>query len=928
VRERVSPNAPWAPNGPWAKVLVDELARAGLRHAVIAPGSRSTPLVLALAGHPDVADLSVIDERSAAFYALGLARATGRPAAVVTTSGTAAANLLPAAVEADRSGVPLLLLTADRPPERRDAGDSQAIDQVTLFGGFARWFHGVAEPSLEAGRLAYLRSTAREAWGRATGAAGGGTPGPVHLNLPFRKPLEPTSDDPAAADPRDPAAKAEEDSTDPLAKAEEGGGGNLNRHGGYRTNRRLDAPTGAPDPAVVEELALALAGATRPVVLAGAIADAPGQADLEPLRAAVARLMAVLPLPVWAEATSNLRVVSGVVATADLLLASAGFRNAICPGEGPDEIDLVLRLGEAPVTWPLRRFVGDLTGAEHWAIDRWGRRHDPEHAVQRSIAADPARTLDAVAGWLERHRPPRTVRDGWLALHRRADRAARAALGEGEGNGSFFDGGVFPRLARHLPEDAALVVSSSMPLRELEAFFVPPVDPDRRIDVFANRGVNGIDGVTSTAAGIAEGRRVGSDSRTVLVTGDVAFTHDLSGALAAGRLASDLTVILIDNGGGAIFDHLPLAALPEHRAAFERHFTTPPGADFEALARGLGWSYEAPDDWESFDRAFEAAARVRPPRLIHVRTDRERAKRLREELTEKIAAAIDRSLEEPDDPEPAGPAPSTAPGSGQAPAGHPVPVLLLHGFTGSGDLSGGGMAPLAGRLAAAGHPVIAPDLPGHGAAGVPENGATLEAAVATALAALDRRGVQRAAWVGYSMGGRVALAAALEHPDRVAGLVLLSASPGIESDAERAARREADEALARSLETDGLAAFADRWTAHPLFATETKLGHRHLRRARAERLAGSARGYTASLRGMGQAAQPSLWARLGEVRARTHLIAGEEDEKYLDIVRRMAEAIPDAEIATVSGAGHAVHREAPDPVARAILEYLGRLGGQ
>jgi 2-succinyl-5-enolpyruvyl-6-hydroxy-3-cyclohexene-1-carboxylate synthase len=269
----------------------------------------------------------------------------------------------------------------------------------------------------------------------------------------------------------------------------------------------------------VEELALALAGARRPLVLVGALTEVgrgtPSQADPEPRRAAVARLMAVLPLPVWAEATSNLRVVPGVVATADLLLASSGFRSALGSGEGPDGIDLVLHLGEAPVTWPLRSFVGELDRAEHWAIDRWGRRHDPEHRVHRSIAADPARTLDAVAEWLERNPIASGEGAGWAALHRTADRAARRALeaeaGDGPLSGPLFDGGVVPRLARLLPEDAALVVSSSMPLRELEAFFAPPVDPDRRIDVFANRGVNGIDGVTSTAAGIAEGRRVGAE---------------------------------------------------------------------------------------------------------------------------------------------------------------------------------------------------------------------------------------------------------------------------------------------------------------------------------------------------------------------------------------------------------------------------------
>ena len=926
-------------NGVWAETLVDELARAGLRHAVIAPGSRSTPLVLALAAHPDVADRSVIDERAAAFFALGLARATGDPAAVVTTSGTAAANLLPAVAEAERAGVPLLLLTADRPPELRDTGDSQSIDQVKLFGGFVRWFHQVAEPSLDAGRLAYLRSTACEAWARATGAAGGGPPGPVHLNLPFRKPLEPASDGPAEAEPKNGSAEAEE-----------GGRGNPDVNRG--SWRRTSAPTGEPDPAAVEELALALANARRPLVLAGALT----LADPDPLRNAVRRLLAALPLPIWAEATSNLRGVPGVIATADLLLGSARFRRDL----RPERIDLVLRLGAAPLGWPLRRLSALLDGADTWTVDRWGRRYDPGHTAARTLAADPARTLDAVAAWLERNAPAGGDRAGerreWLTLHRSADRASREALAEAArtGDGELFDGGVFPRLARRLPEDAALVVSSSMPLRELEAFFPGPIadaGPAGPVDVFVNRGANGIDGVTSTAAGISEGRRVGTgeraESRTVLVTGDVAFAHDLSGALAAGRpsgqgpgirSSSDLTVVLIDNGGGAIFDHLPLARLPEHAAAFERHFTTPPGVDFGAVARGLGWSYAAADasgGWPAFDRALDQALATRggPPRLLHVTTDRERAKALREELAARVAETVDRALESADPLDAVRPEGRRA--LAEPPAEEAPPILLLHGFTGSGSTDAGTLAPLAQRLAAAGHRVVTVDLPGHGTApALPPDagGATLDAAVAAALAALDRRGIDRAAWVGYSMGGRVALAAALAHPERVAALALLSASAGIEDDAERAARRASDEELARSLETQGLAAFVDRWMAHPLFATQERLGHRHLRRARAERMAGSARGYAASLRGMGQGNRSrwgqSLWGRLGEVRARTLLVAGGEDEKYVEIVRRMAEALPSARMEIVPGAGHAVHVEAPEPVARAILERIAASEGE
>ncbi|HEX6198726.1 MAG TPA: 2-succinyl-5-enolpyruvyl-6-hydroxy-3-cyclohexene-1-carboxylic-acid synthase, partial [Thermoanaerobaculia bacterium] len=501
----------------WGRVLADELARCGLRHAVIAPGSRSTPLVVALAEHPDVLDHSVIDERSAAFVALGLARATGRPAAVATTSGTAAGNLLPAVLEADRAGVPLLLLTADRPPELRDAGDSQSADQVKLFGDRVRWFHLVAEPAADDGRLAYLRSTACEAWARAAGA--GGPPGPVHLDLPFRKPLEPA---PVAAG----EAGALPAGFDPEAPGAAG------RPGGAPW-RRVSVGRPAPDPAVVEELALALAGAERPLVLAGALdlteVEPPAWARPEGppgLREALAALLAALPLPVWAEATSQLRLAplrgddeeegarGAVLGTAGLLLGSGRFAEAARP-------NLVLRLGEAPLDWPLRRFAERLAaeGVPQWALDPWGRRRDPEHAVARTVAADPALLLQAVADRLGRYRPAPATDPGWLPLHRAADRAARLALERAmAAREELFDGGVLHRLGRHLPEDAALVLSSSMPLREAESFLV---SSGRPADVFANRGLNGIDGVTSTAVGVAAGRRAAGEGRTVLVTGDV-----------------------------------------------------------------------------------------------------------------------------------------------------------------------------------------------------------------------------------------------------------------------------------------------------------------------------------------------------------------------------------------------------------------------
>ncbi len=934
---------PSAPSDPpnlstlWGRVLVDELARSGLRHAVVAPGSRSTPLALALADHPDVEDLSVIDERSAAFVALGLARATGRPVAVVSTSGTAATNFLPAVTEADRAAVPLLVLTADRPAELQDAGDSQAADQAKLYGDRVRWFHQAAEPSAAEGRLAYLRSTACHAWARAMGT--GGPPGPVHLDLPLRKPLEPT---PVEAGPG-----ALPPGFDPARSP----GATGRAHGAPW--RRVSAGPQAPAAADVEEIAEALAGAARPLILVGALVGDPAGGS-EAIGRALSDLAGALSVPVWAEAASGLRTgpgssgpCPGLVATADLLLASERFRELARP-------DLVLRLGEAPLAWPLRRWAAELAaaGVRQLAIDPWGRRRDPEHAVARMVAADPAATLAAVADRLESSPGP-PAGGGWLALHLAADRAARAALDhELEGRtaaGEVFEGGVFWHLGRLLPEDTALVVSSSMPLRDLEAFLAASRQP---VDLFSNRGLNGIDGVTSTAAGIALARRVprtegaaeaagGADGRTVLVAGDVAFAHDLSGALAAGRLGADLTVVLLDNGGGAIFDYLPAAGF---EPGFSRHLTTPPGAGFADLAAGCGLAYAAPRTWEGFGDALERALADPGPHLLHLRFDRERGREIRREVLEQVGAAVDGApLELPGGFAPAraaacravrwtsGPRGSSTGVESGAPTARPAapgpPLVLLHGFTGSAA----DWADLAARLRGAGGPeVVALDLPGHGGAAGSPGCDSWEEGVAAIAQALARLGPEPVHLAGYSLGARLALAFALAAPERVASLALVGGAPGLADPDERARRRAADEALAREIEATGLATFVDRWMAQPLFATQYagpgRLGHRRLRLARTGRLDGSARGYAGALRALGQGNQPSYRERLGEVAVPTLIVAGELDPRYVAIAREMAGAIPGARLEVVPGAGHAVHLEAPDAVARLLLDHLADRG--
>jgi len=647
------------------------------------------------------------------------------------------------------------------------------------------------------------------------------------------------------------------------------------------------------------------------------------------------------------------------IATTELLLASGRFREALTGDRRPD---LVLRLGEAPIGWAGRRLAAAWAeaGVKQIAIDPWGRRLDPEHGLTRLLVGDPAALFAAVAARIKHcasgrqdERAIGAIEPGWLAFHRAADRAAREALDEAvSGEEELFDGGVFWHLGRALPEDTALVVSSSMPLRELEIFL--PACPGGPVDVFANRGHNGIDGVTATALGVALGRRALGRSRTVLVTGDVAFVHDLSGALAAGRLRehADPVLVLVDNGGGAIFDHLPAAG---HEPGFTRHLATPPGADFAALALGCGFApqggYQAPESWSAFRRIVETAISIGDagPRLIHLRTDRMRSKALRQAIIDRVASIVDRAVErvidrtgaeaakgwrrEPGRPAELAPVESVEqvePRTGDSTIGRTQrtedPLLFLHGFTGSrcdwidwiGRIDWGGT-----RRRFAGHPALAIDLPGHGLAPVPAAGATMDEAIAAVLRTLDREGAERAHLVGYSMGGRVSLATAVRHPERVASLVLIGATAGIENTKERSARRDQDEALARSIEQDGLEAFIDRWMAQSIFASQLRLGHRVLRQARLGRLRGSTRGYAAALSGMGQGTQSPLWKSLESLEVPVLLIAGARDEKYTHLAHAMADLIPNARVEIVPATGHAVHLEAPEAVSRLLEDWLG-----
>jgi len=509
------------------QAFVDELVRCGMRHAVTSPGSRNAPLALTLAARPELEAVSVLDERSAGFFALGMAKATGRPVAVACTSGTAAANLHPAVIEAHEARVPLIVLTADRPPELREVGAGQSIDQLKLYGDAVKWFVEVGnhEPGRET--AIHHRALACRAWWTAAGER----PGPVHLNFPLREPLAPSPE------PLDP--------------------GDWEGRPGGRPWTELRDHAAAPHADDVQELAARIAGTARGVIVCGPTS--------EELAEPAARLAAAAGWPLLAEPTSGVRCGphdrSHVVAHYDVLLRAPRFAEDRSPG-------LLLRVGDMPTSKPLRAWAAR---SSQVVIDPHGAWHEPTRRAELLLRSAAAPALDALASAVELRGP--APDPDWLAGWRAADAVASGSLSEAPDG---FEPKLLAALEPELPDGAIVWLSSSMPIRDVEAWF--PQSP-KRLRFLANRGANGIDGVVSSAAGAA----LASGSPAWLLTGELALLHDAGGLIAARRAGADLHVVCLNNGGGGIFDFLPLA---EHAdsAAYEEHIATPVDVDLGALA--------------------------------------------------------------------------------------------------------------------------------------------------------------------------------------------------------------------------------------------------------------------------------------------------------------------------------------------------------
>jgi 2-succinyl-5-enolpyruvyl-6-hydroxy-3-cyclohexene-1-carboxylate synthase len=613
------------------RAFFDELARCGMRMACTSPGSRCAPLVLTLAKEQRLRCYSHVDERCAGFFALGAAKASGLPVAVTCTSGTAAAELLPAAIEAYEARVPLLLLTADRPPELRENGAGQAIDQLKLYGAAAKWFFEVGVPDRASPeRLRWIRTLACRAYWTALE----GRPGAVHLNFPLREPLTTDEELPADGTGRPggapyvlrsssapPAARARAyahaaDHTPPSgsALAAEASGGRI----------------GVADGPLAELVACARRGVVvvgrderwpiRGCELSECLPDRPA------LGAAVTAFCERVGWPLLADPMSGARRGPAAIAHYDAILRESRFAASHRP-------DLVLRAGDLPVSKPLRAWLSDLDDdVLQVAIDPEQAWQDPAAVLSHSLALDPTVTFTALAAATATG--PSEL--DWLAAWRGADELAAEAIAGALPSDAVSEPALARELGVLLPGEATLWVASSMPVRDIETFWPARPDPPR---VLCNRGANGIDGTVSSAFGAA----ASGDGPVVLLIGDVAFAYDIGGLLAASRLGLSLTIVLVDNDGGGIFDFLALARAPmaQEGDLYRTHVTTPTGLDPAKAAALYGLGYESASTIPAVRGALERALASRTgSTIVHVRTDRPENVQLHDQVWRAVSSSL------------------------------------------------------------------------------------------------------------------------------------------------------------------------------------------------------------------------------------------------------------------------------------------------
>ena len=531
-------------NTVWGSAIAETFSCLGITTAILCPGSRCTPLTIAFAQHPDIETIPILDERSAAFFALGSAKRTGLPTILVCTSGTAGANFYPAVIEAKESHIPLIILTADRPPELRNCHAGQTIDQVKLYGDYPTWYSELAIPEVNLEMLRYLRQNIIQAWKRSLSPV----PGVVHLNLPFREPLAPISQPKVQKLQKQFPIK---EFFDRIAAS---------------ISTRENFVSLPIDKWLSRDRGIIIAGLAQPK-------------DPELYCQAIAKLARLLSFPVLAEALSPIRNYAALnpylISTYDAILRDEVSSLKLVP-------DMVIQIGELPTSKQLRTWLNSID-ANYWIIDSSWDNLDSLHRSSVYINA----SIAAISHSIYCDKPDKSTSEycqQWLAKETETRNKINSKM---ESYDILYEGKVAWLLSQILPNRTPVFLANSMSVRNAEFFWQPN---NKQIIPYFSRGANGIDGTLSTALGIAH-----RNQPTVLLTGDLALLHDTNGFLIQNKFRGHLTIILINNNGGGIFEMLPIA---EYESTFEEYFATPQSVNFAKLAATYSIDYQYIDRWQ------------------------------------------------------------------------------------------------------------------------------------------------------------------------------------------------------------------------------------------------------------------------------------------------------------------------------------------